>query len=296
MNERAKKLAVVDTNQDQNFTERARKLAAENFDINDEDDSKLPHNLRKSRAYVQHLEKVHSNLRQQLKRKPEDKMEDLDVNTLIWRMFMMVTQQAAVHLGNDNLENPHSTKNRWQRTVKQVFDVTKNLIWDQKEISGIPVIDWQEDSWKRTTRLTDRAVQLSTTKTHVCSDSVLCMGRISDNPASSWNEKIDWFRTFTQSWSSRLQRYDPIHRSACKYEFRTISIPIQAQETTNVRARIFLQILLRFWNSQYTILCFLFLPTHCRCTLTWRWFVLAIAQVHTEFQSSCSGSRWESAM
>ena len=35
------------------------------------------------------------------KRKPEDKMEDLDVNTLIWRMFMIVTRQAAVHLGND---------------------------------------------------------------------------------------------------------------------------------------------------------------------------------------------------
>ena len=35
------------------------------------------------RAYVPHLENVYSNLRQQLHRMPEDKMEDLDVNTLI---------------------------------------------------------------------------------------------------------------------------------------------------------------------------------------------------------------------
>ena len=58
MSERATKLVAVDTNQDQNLTNRARKLAAENFDINDEDDSKWPHNLRISRANVPHFEKV----------------------------------------------------------------------------------------------------------------------------------------------------------------------------------------------------------------------------------------------
>ena len=68
------------------------------------------------------------NLRQQLKRKPEDRMEDLDVNTLIRGMFMIVTQQAAVHLGNDYLENLLSTKNLSQRTMEQLFDVTRKLV------------------------------------------------------------------------------------------------------------------------------------------------------------------------
>ena len=35
----------------------------------------------------------------------ETKMEDFDVNTIIWRMFMSVTLQAAVHLGKDGPEN-----------------------------------------------------------------------------------------------------------------------------------------------------------------------------------------------
>ena len=75
MSERARKLAAVDTNEDQSFQEHATKLAAENFDINDEDESKKwAHNLRISRANVPHLEKVFSFLRQQLERKPEDKM------------------------------------------------------------------------------------------------------------------------------------------------------------------------------------------------------------------------------
>ena len=43
-----------------NDSECARKLAAENSDINDEDDSKWPHNYRISRANVPHLEKVYS--------------------------------------------------------------------------------------------------------------------------------------------------------------------------------------------------------------------------------------------
>ena len=84
MKGRARKLAAAGTNQDLSLQERARKLAAENSDLNVEDNSKWPHTYRTSRASVPHFQKVYSNLRHQLKRKPEDKMEDLDVNTLIW--------------------------------------------------------------------------------------------------------------------------------------------------------------------------------------------------------------------
>ena len=124
MSDRAGKLAAVDTNLDQSFQEIARKLAVEHVDINDEDDSKWPHNLRTSRSDVPHLEKVYSNLRQLLERKQEDKMENFDVNTFVLGMCMIVTQQAAVHLGNDFFDNLHATKNQPQRTMKQLFDVT----------------------------------------------------------------------------------------------------------------------------------------------------------------------------
>ena len=38
-------------------------------------------------------------------RKPMDEMEDLDVNAVIWRMFMNTTFQAASHLGQDYDQN-----------------------------------------------------------------------------------------------------------------------------------------------------------------------------------------------
>ena len=44
-------------------------------------------------------------MRQKFGRKPRDKKEDLDVNTSIWRIFVSATLQAAVHLGNDYVEN-----------------------------------------------------------------------------------------------------------------------------------------------------------------------------------------------
>ena len=95
---------------------------------------------------------------------------------------MTVTVQAAVHLGNDHWENPLSTKNQPQRTVKRLFDVTKKLVRDRKEMQGISMIIWLDNSWKRTTLMTDTAVRLSTAKAYVFSDSVMCMGRISENP------------------------------------------------------------------------------------------------------------------
>ena len=55
---------------------------------------------------------------------------------------MTVTLQAAVHPGNDYLENLHSTENQPERAVKQLFDVTMKFVRDQKEIQGISVIDW----------------------------------------------------------------------------------------------------------------------------------------------------------
>ena len=42
---------------------------------------------------------------------------------------MLVTQQAAVHLGNDYLDTLHS-----RRTMKQLFDVTRKLVSEQTEI------------------------------------------------------------------------------------------------------------------------------------------------------------------
>ena len=54
----------------------------------------------------------------------------------------------------------------------KLFDVTRKLFKYQKEIQRVSIIDRQETSWKRMTLLNDRAVQLSTAKAYVFSESV----------------------------------------------------------------------------------------------------------------------------
>ena len=97
-------------------------------------DTKLTHhNFQISN--VDHLEKVFSNVRQKLSRPPGDEIFDVDVNGMIWRIFMSATTKAAVHLGQDFLENLRTTKNTYFKQVKTLFDISqkpglKHKRWD----------------------------------------------------------------------------------------------------------------------------------------------------------------------
>ena len=78
-------------------------------------DKDWPNYFEISASVVGHLEKVHSNLRHKIGRRPGDEMLDLNVNSLIWRMFASATMDAAVHVGPKYLDNSHSTRNTKER-------------------------------------------------------------------------------------------------------------------------------------------------------------------------------------
>ena len=67
------------------------------------------------------MEKVFSIARQTYGRNPTDDLNDLDVNTAFGCIFMSVTLQAAVHLGQDYTENLQSTKNQHLKSVRRLF-------------------------------------------------------------------------------------------------------------------------------------------------------------------------------
>ena len=58
--------------------------------------------------------------------------------------------------------------------------MTEILITDQTEITELTTKDWKQPTWNETTLLTDKAVQLTTVKPCVFSDSMLRLGGISD--------------------------------------------------------------------------------------------------------------------
>ena len=99
-------------------------------------------------------------------------------------------ERAAVHLGRDYLENVRFTRNQLLKSVKQLFQVTEKLIKDQTEIGGLTTIDYKEPTWRSTTLLCDKAIEITNAKTYVFADSVLCLGSISDHPVEAWKNKI----------------------------------------------------------------------------------------------------------
>ena len=91
-------------------------------------------------AVVPHMSKVCSIVRKIPGRTPTDDLNDLNVNTAVWGIFMNVTLQTAVHLGRDQMENLRFTKNQLLKSVKQFFQMTEKLIEDQKDINNLTTI------------------------------------------------------------------------------------------------------------------------------------------------------------
>ena len=78
-------------------------------------------------------------------------------------------------------------------TLKQVFDVTAQLVNDQEEIHGLDKIHWGKNSWRRLSLIGDETViNLQRTKVHVFSGSVLCLGRVLQHPESNeaWKNRV----------------------------------------------------------------------------------------------------------
>ena len=71
--------------------------------------------------------------------------------------------------------------------------VTEKLIKDQREITGLTTIDYKQPTWRSTTLLCDKAVEITNAKTHVFADSVLCLGGISTDSVQALENKIKWY-------------------------------------------------------------------------------------------------------
>ena len=89
-----------------------------------------------------------------------------------------------------------------------MFVKSAKLVSEQDEISGLETIGWEKRSWKHLSLIGDESIiNLQRTKVYVFSDSVLCLGKIHQNPESNeaWKKRIKWIT------SSRSYRdYDGI--------------------------------------------------------------------------------------
>ena len=78
-------------------------------------------------------------------------------------------------------------------------------------------INWEDSSWKQLSLVSDEEViSLSHAKVYVFSDSVLCLGKMNQNPTSNsaWEEKLSWFKS-----SSKYRTLDTIDGEPMEFEW-----------------------------------------------------------------------------
>ena len=108
-------------------------------------------------------------------------------------------------------------KNSEDLTLKQMFDITAQLVNNQDEIHGLDIIQWEKNSWTNLSLIGDETViDLQSTKVYVFSDSVLCLGRILQHPDSNeaWKNRV----AGVKSWKS-YRDYDAINGESTEFEW-----------------------------------------------------------------------------
>ena len=138
-------------------------------------------------------------------------------HSIICGMFMAATFNAATFMGKNFSTIQSFVKNYEDLTLKQMFDVTAQLVINQEEINCLDKILWGKNSWTRLSLIDDEIViNLQSTKVYVFSDSVLCLGRVLQHPDSSeaWKNRIAGIQ------SGRSYRdYDAINGESTEFEW-----------------------------------------------------------------------------
>ena len=98
-----------------------------------------------------------------------------------------------------------------------MFDISAKLVSEQDEIYGVITIDWGDYSWKYLSLIDDeQVISLQRTKVYVFSDSVLCLGKILENPESNeaWEQRLGWIKS-----SQNYRNFDRIDGEPMEFEW-----------------------------------------------------------------------------
>ena len=140
---------------------------------------------------------------------------DGEEHSMIWNVYGCNNGISDSH-GKEFPNNRNSIANTADLTLKQMFDMSTNLVSEQDEISGLETIVWENHSWKYLSLIGDeRIINLQRTKVYVFSDSVLCLGKIQQNPESNkaWEQRLGWI-TSSQSTETLMESMESRRNSS----------------------------------------------------------------------------------
>ena len=143
--------------------------------------------------------------------------ESGEKHSIIWGMFMAAALNAATFMGKNFSTVQSFVKSSEDFTMKQMFDVTAQLVNNQEEIECLDKILWGKNSWTHLSLTGDETViNFQCTKVYVFSNSELCFGRILQHP----NANEAWKNRVAGVQSGRSYRdYDGINGESTQFEW-----------------------------------------------------------------------------
>ena len=94
------------------------------------------------------VNKVKDQMRSRQKRM-SNVAESGEEHSIKWGVFMAATMSAATFMGKNFSTIQSFIMNFEHLTLKQMFDVTAQLVNDQEEINGLEKIHWKNHPWKQ---------------------------------------------------------------------------------------------------------------------------------------------------
>ena len=162
------------------------------------------------------VNKVKDHVRNRQKRM-SNVAESGEEHSIIWGMFMATTLNAATFMGKNFSTIQSVVKNHESLTLKQMFDVTAQLVNNQEDINCLDKILYGKNSWTHLSLIHDEAViNLQSTKVYVFSDSVLCLGKVLQHPESNeaWKNRVAGVRA-----ERSYRDYDAINGESTEFEW-----------------------------------------------------------------------------
>ena len=116
-----------------------------------------------------------------------------DEHSIIWGMFMATTLNAATLMGKNFSTIQSVVKIHESLSLKQMFDVTAQIVNNEEEFNCLDKILYQKNSWIQLSLINDPVIiNLQSTKVYVFSDSVLCLGKVLQHPEcnEAWKNRV----------------------------------------------------------------------------------------------------------
>ena len=106
---------------------------------------------------------------------------------------MATTLNAATFMGKNYSTMQNDVKNEESLTLKQMFDVTAQMVHNEEEIYCLDKTLYPKNSWTQLSLINDPVIiNLQSTKVYVFPDSVLCLGKVLQHPEcnEAWKNRV----------------------------------------------------------------------------------------------------------